>query len=471
MNRQRLSRFSSFLNTSVFRAVGALLLSASLAFPTIAAGQLLKETYPRIAGVEIASSKKVTHPDYREKLAKHDMLILGFWTGWSFSDQVTGEQLSIRDVVVDIKRRAQSMGNGDILIGKYTNINESSANPDNAASNEAWQKLHSEVGPGYPKNNDWYARDKFGENVEGWPGNWLTNVTEYVQRDANGFTYPEWAATRSYEKFFQPIPEFDIWYVDNWFYRPRKNLDWNGDGTTDDRNSEEVRKAYRKGYVNALRRARELAPNMLFVGNVDADVGGNNGMLTEPEFRGQLSALYEGAIGMSWSEETWGSWELMMQRYQTTISNAQHNLTMISVHGEKNDYALMRYGLASCLMDDGYYYYTSHNEEYKSAYWYDEYDVNLGRAIDPPQFSPRQSGVYMRRFENGLVLVNPKGNGTQTVQVEPGYRRISGTQDPATNNGEPVSSLTIRERDGIILIGSDGAEPQSRPKPPVLRAE
>jgi hypothetical protein len=463
--------FTYSLFSRSFRVVDTRLLCFIFFIPTLVNGQVLKETYPRIAGVEIASSKKVAHPDYREKLAKHDMLILGFWTGWSFNDQVTGEQLTIRDVVVDIRRRAESIGNRNIRIGKYTNINESTSDPDAASWSEPWNKLHSEVGPGYPKNNDWYARDKNGDNVEGWPGSWLTNVTEYVQRDKDGFTYPEWAATRNYRVFFRDIPEFDIWYVDNWFYRPRKNLDWDGDGTNDDKNSEKVRIAYRKGYVNALRRARELAPNMLFVGNVDGDVAANRGMLTEPEFRGQLSALYEGAIGMSWSEETWGSWELMMQRYQTTISNAQHNLTMISVHGEKNDYQLMRYGLASCLMDDGYYYYTSHKEEYASAYWYDEYDVNLGRAVDPPQFSPRQSGVYMRRFENGLVLVNPKGNGTRTVQVEAGYQRIKGVQDPSTNNGDPVDSLTLRERDGIILVRTDGTNKQSRPKPPVLRVD
>ena len=91
----------------------------------------------------------------------------------------------------------------------------------------------------------------------------------------------------------------------------------------------------------------------------------------------------------------------------------------------------------------------------------------MGRAIDPPQSGAWQNGVYRRRFENGMALVNPKGNGTKTVQIEPGYKRFSGSQDSATNNGQVVESVTLRERDGLILVRTD-IEDQMRPKPPVL---
>jgi hypothetical protein len=442
---------------------------ATILFAPDTSAQSFKETFPRIAGVEIGSAFNISHPNYRQSLAKHDILVLGMWKGWSANDDVTGERLNIRDVVVDIKRRAASIGNNGIIIGKYTNFNESSSDQGNSASSDKWIKLHSEVGPGYPRNNDWYARDGNGEHVDGFPGNWLTNVTEYVQRDVNGDTYPEWAVRRDFEEFFRDIPEFDMWYIDNWLYRPRQDADWNGDGVNDDRNLEQVRSAVRQGYVNALRRARELAPGLIFIGNVDGEVSTNSGMLTEPEFRGQIAALYEGAIGMSWSAETWGSWSTMMQQYQTTTGNAQHNLAMMSVHGGEDDYAQMRYGLASCLLDNGYYYYTTHENQYKSALWFDEYDVDLGRAIDPPQFSQWQRGVYMRRFENGMALVNPKGNGTRTVQIGPGYKRFNGSQDPATNNGQIAESVTLRERDGLILVRIGGPDDRTQPKPPQLR--
>jgi len=440
---------------------------AAVVFPSLAGAQQFKDTFPRIGAYEIGSGLKISHPDYRQNLAKNDILIVGLWREWALNDDITGELLSIRDVVVDIKRRAAAMGNDGIKIANYTIINESSSNPDNTATRKNWDKLHSEIGPGYPVNNDWYARTSVGEHTSSWAGTWHANVTEHVQRDRNGDTYPEWAVQTNYEDFFRDIPEFDMWFVDNWFYRPRVTADWDGDGTNDSRNSEQVRTEFRRGYLNALDRIQELAPNLVVMGNVDGDAE-SNGMLTEPEYRGQIAALYEGAIGSSYSVETWGGWDRMMYQYRTTLDNAKHNLILVTVHGGENDYATMRYGLASCLMDNGYYYYTSDENEYKSNLWFDEYDVALGRAIDPPQFSAWQKGIYMRRFENGMALVNPKGNGTQTIRIESGYERVAGKQDPSTNNGQAVETVTLSERDGLILIKTDATKDEDRPKPPVL---
>ena len=204
------------------------------------------------------------------------------------------------------------------------------------------------------------------------------------------------------------------------------------------------------------------------MGNVNGDPVSNEGLLSEPEYTGQIAALYEGAIGKSWSRESWSTWKSMMYQYQTTLANARDRILIMTVHGDATNYALMRYGLASCLMDDGYYYYTTFETEYRSGLWFDEYDVKLGYAIDPPQFGPWQKGVYRRRFQHGMVLVNPKDNGTRIVQIEPGYSRLSGVQDSATNNGQPVSSLSLAERDGIILVKTPAPDEKPRPKPPIL---
>jgi putative glycosyl hydrolase-like family 15 (GHL15) protein len=459
---------NGIMNSTKCRWIGSSLAFFALSISSLADAQAFKETFPRIGAYEIGSGLQISDPNYRQAVARNDILILGMWRRWSKPDDVTGKQLSIRDVVVDIRRRAALAGNSDIRIGKYSAINESSSDPNNNASKETWDKLHSEIGPGYPVNNDWYARTKTGENTSSFSGTWHANLTEYVKRDSNGDTYPEWLVENYYKEFFRDIPEFDMWYFDNWFYRPRVKADWDGNGSNDDKNSESVRRAFRKGYVNALNRVRKLDPGLMVMGNVDGEVSTNDGMLTEPEFKGKLTALYEGAIGLSYSAEGWGGWELMMQQYQTTLRNAQQNILLMTVHGAKDDYALMRYGLASCLMDDGYYYYTSIKNQYRSALWFDEYDVELGRAVDPPQFGAWKSGVYMRRFENGMVLVNPKGNGRQTIQIGSGYQRLKGTQDPKTNNGKIVDSVTLSERDGLILIKSGDFKKNAPPKPPVL---
>jgi hypothetical protein len=48
--------------------------------------------------------------------------------------------------------------------------------------------------------------------------------------------------------------------------------------------------------------------------------------------------------------------------------------------------------------------------------------------------------------------VNPKGNGSRTVTLETSYKHLSGTQDPAVNNGQTVTTVTLNDRDGVILL-------------------
>ncbi|MEM7313445.1 MAG: putative glycoside hydrolase [Planctomycetota bacterium] len=448
---------------------------------SVAHAQSFKETYPRVANISNKYALDYNDPDYRQRLARYDILVLGMWNGYARVDLETGETLGVADVVRDIKRRARLIGNDDILVGKYTSINETLSNPNDSAKRDRYEKITSEVGPGYPRNNDWFARDRNGNNLSSWPGTWLTNLTNFVQRDANGDTYPEWAARRDYDLFFKDIPELDIWFYYNWFYRPRRDADWNGDGSNDDRDDPVVRKWLRDGYRRALNRARRLAPDRIFMGNVDGNAVENVGMLTEPEFRGQLTALYEAALGLDYSAETWGGWDVMMDQYRTTIRNAQHNVALLDVHANPRDYKTMRYGLASALMDDGYFMFTSTTRDYEAQHWFDEFEVDLGRAVEPPQTQSSQNGVYIRRFEFGMALVNPKGNGTRTVQIEPGFKRFNGSQDPATNNGQEVESVRLSERDGLILVRTDAdagvglpppppPQPQQpkKPKPPVM---
>jgi hypothetical protein len=73
----------------------------------------------------------------------------------------------------------------------------------------------------------------------------------------------------------------------------------------------------------------------------------------------------------------------------------------------------------------------------------------LGNAISSPQTAAWQHGVYRRDFDNGIALVNPKGNGAQTVQHETSYKRLLGSQAPGVNNGQTVTSVTLQDRDGI----------------------
>jgi hypothetical protein len=387
------------------------------------------------------------------------------WRNYSISDTQTGEVLRIPDVVADVRARAERNGNPGILIAKYTVFNEAPSTDQNAAKRDLWDKLHSESGPG----GDWWARSADGGHASTWPNTWLTNITRFVTPDAGGLTWPQWKVARDHNLFFSG-GAFDAIFFDNWFYRPRASVDWDGDGNNDSKDDPKVREWYRQGNLDALGKIREIAPELFVIGNVNGNPGTGEGMLTEPEYQGQIGSLYEYAMGKSFSTETWGGWEMMMSQYQTTISNSRYRVAIFNVEGGAQDYQFMRYSLASCLMDDGYFYYGDPQGWYRDIHWFDEFEIELGRAMDPPQNSAWKQGVFMRRFEKGMAIVNPKGNGTQTVTVPEGYRRIAGTQDPSVNNGEIATSVTLLERDGIILI-SESVTDTAPPEAPAISVD
>jgi hypothetical protein len=119
-------------------------------------------------------------------------------------------------------------------------------------------------------------------------------------------------------------------------------------------------------------------------------------------------------------------------------------------------------------MDNGYYEYSLAANPYSGTFWFDEFNVKLGNATTGPALTAWQKGVFRRDFDNGIALVNPKGNGQQTVQLETNFTRVSGSQDPTTNNGQVTKSVTLNDSDGIILLRIQTAPPPpaAAPLPP-----
>ena len=65
-----------------------------------------------------------------------------------------------------------------------------------------------------------------------------------------------------------------------------------------------------------------------------------------------------------------------------------------------------------------------------------------------------QSGgrdIWRRDYENGIALVNAT-HSPQTVSLGGTFYKINGTQDPAVNDGEAVTEVTLAPLDGLILL-------------------
>ena len=408
-------------------------------------------SYPRLAGMLIGDPKNYDDPAYQDRIARLDLAILGMYDGWSGDGGS-----SPAEAVAEIKAR-----NPRILLGNYTVMTEVRRRHDPATS-YLRRKLQSEAGP--HGVGDWWAYDAAGRHTD-WSGGaydaWDTNLTRFTTPDADGEHWPQWLAGADYKRLISGAG-LDLWYSDNNMWEPRSVADWNRDGVDDDPADPTVQRWWRQGQRDYYVAAKRIAPHLPVMVNADSDL---DGRVYPPDakpfstYQGIVGgAFLEHVMGESWSVETWGGWSLMMRWYRHVGTNlvAPGIVVFDAELGKPTDYQTFRYAFASCLMGNGYF---SGSTDYHAVQWYDEYDLAghgstkwLGRPLGPPVRHPWQDGVYRRDFQHGVVLVNPKGNGTQTVTIGPGFRHFRGTQDPEVNDGAPVTQVTLADRDGVLLV-------------------
>jgi hypothetical protein len=417
--------------------------------------------FPLLGSLLVGGQSNYTIGAFQSDCARYDMAIFGCYYQYS-------NPASLVNAIKAI--------NPNILLGNYTIVTDALATSAESGY-LATQKGPSGIG-------DWWAYNAAGTST-GKP-----NITDFVTPDSNGNVVGQYAAGWDYTNIIGDGANWDIWFSDNNFYQPRITADWNRSGTNVAPGSTSpynVDSAYRTGQVNYYNKAKSLMPAATgnckwIMANCDSDLGCGHyhiGYPTYTEFTNVLhGGLMEGAIGYTWSCENlngtaetilWYSGltsKLLSPQYVMFCHNipGPGNTTVMTGYvGSTTDYQTFRYGFAMCLIaGNGYYTPTDNGTEYGTMYWFDEFDLAgtstskwLGTAVDPPQTTSWSNGVWMRRFAHGLALMNPRGNGSQTVTPPSGYQRISGTQDSTTNNGATVTStVTLADRDGLLLVKS-----------------
>jgi hypothetical protein len=406
--------------------------------------QAVSPPFPRLGGV-LLSPADYGDATFAAQIARLNLAILSVWPGYSSNG------MTMQQTVSAIKAK-----NPKEIIVLYQDINEL---PQPVSS--TWAAVQTAL-----NNNGWwcYLNGTSGSLVgTGWGD--ATNTTPFAPRNSAGQRYIDWQAAFQVKNFITPSPAVDGFYTDNVFWKPRVNCDWNRDGVTDSYTNSTAQTWWREGFAAYFSDLRALMPGKYLIGNI-TDWGQSNAVF--PEYQGMLQGgVMEGMIGYSWSYESWGSWQTMMTAYRKTMAAiASPQLVIFMQYGSATDYQGFRYGLTSCLMDNAYYYYNVGSQNLVN--WFDEFDASLGSATSAPSTTAWQNGVYRRDFQNGIALVNPKGNGPRTVALETSYRHLSGTQAPSVNNGQTVTSVTLNDRDGVILLRTTS---QAIPDAPTLTVQ
>lgn len=450
-----------------------------------------KQTFPKIAGVFIGSQPWNTltpaGQSPRERAAKHDAILVNTWRLWG------GGEGGAAPAMQAIKNL-----NPAIVIGSYTAPIETG---DSGALLEPEVVAKLNAGPGPNFIGDWWARDVNGNKTSQFPSVFMTNVTHFVHPDADGRRFSQWYAEWYNQHKFAVVPQFDLMYSDGvTMTAPRQIVagynhpDWNRDGVTDawSQNLSSLGNLhFRTGLATYFMRFAQLRPTLLQIGNVGGQAG--YGIPVKPlataEYQYLMNAaLFEAPMGKSWSEETWAGWHVMMAGYRSLLDNTRWpNLVWFQARGWNTGlpawqpngtpqqgqpfpggHAYMRHALASALMENGYFCWSgdAYNVDSSTHYgWFDEFNLQLGYAVDAPVRTPTwtsgpAAGAFMRRFQNGAVIVNPRqepvtraNRPAVTIDLTgQGYRRFVGQQDPVTNDGSVVTTITLAPGDGIVLL-------------------
>ncbi len=392
-----------------------------------------KETigFPRLMGMNIGK-KNYEDVNYQNRLAKLDIVILGFTPGWGGKNSSE----KIQQVVRNLKAI-----NSNILVGQYTILNESYI--DGEGKYKAHNDKISKIG-----KEGWWLRNGSGNRVR-WSAKYNTyevNFLRWAKPDSEGKRYPEWIAARDFNLFFKPVPELDIWYFDNVMVRPRiSNARWKLNGIDQLGSDHEIISAYRKAHVEEWREARRLDNKLLLMGNADND-------LSSTEYSGKLQGVFlEGLMGKWWSIEARSGWHKMMRHYFTASQNTSPpHIVGFNVAGSPANKRFFRYAFTSCLMGNGYFSFTDKSKGYSDVPWFDEYDIELGKALESQRLAPWVDGVFKREFENGVVLVN-SSSSKKSITLNGVYDVQSTNKHVITKINVDSTVLSLSAKDGIIL--------------------
>ena len=434
------------LHNSFRKWPAALAATATLAVCT-AAHAFTPPSFPRIGGVQIAGPYDYNDSTYQAQLAKQSVMVLGYYPAMDPGGQ------SMDSAIQGIKAI-----NPNALVFLYTDSDDLSTNPSGNADASLIQQVNSMKWWLYTSTSGLARVASFFND-----GGMTINNTPYTPKDAQGDDSIDFITKWFVSNYYQPNPHADGLYMDNVFTQPRVAGDWYRDGDVLPASDPKAGAALQAGYERWFSLARQLMPGKYQIGNVATWF--QDGSSLPSGYQNMVDGgILEAMLGKSYSVEGYAGWQAMMTQYNAIIGAMNSpKLAIFNQWGNPTDYQSMRYGLASCLMNDGYYSFTSNSQGYTGVVWFDEFNANLGQATSSPPTAAWQRGVWRRDFTNGIALVNPKGNGPQTVQLGGTFVKINGTQAPSVNNGQTVTSVTLQDRDGIILLRQS---PLEQPKSP-----
>lgn len=283
-----------------------------------------------------------------------------------------------------------------------------------------------------------------GSRLSWWPGSELMNATDLGpavggKRWADvlpAFVRDELMPTGLWDGVFLDAAYSDLGH----FFGT--NIDPDGDGKAEP--IREVNAAYQAGMSRLIRNMRAaVGPDRLIMNN------------SSVVYASQVNGvLFENFPAYGWAGPFGEFRAALAANARPAISALNTNTANLET---PRNYRLMRLGLGTALLGDGYYSFDAGDRGHERAWWYDEYDTALGAPKSAPRLvvgkgSGAAPGVWMREYERGIVVVN-SDTVPRRADLPGAFEKLRGTQDAKTNDGKVVRSVDVPSQDAFILLG------------------
>ncbi len=381
-----------------------------------------KDTYPKIANYYLQPHVKVEHYD---DLSKYDLLIM---------------DVDAHTVNPNLIPEIKSKNKGTEV---FVYIPSQSVNVEDLRS---WAKFrrdaHSAV-----EMNDWWLRDSSGNNIY-FNSTWPTIKFVDIGSGWNDYLV---------ENIERRIDEDAVW--DGIFYdMVFANLRWLNEGDIDidqdgrpDR-AEDINSYWQRNTKDLMIKTGNKISQKPVVINID--IPDSCGQNTNGAMMENFPAKWLGDEG----------WSYLVSQYVNDLPavNREPQIYVINSNTENtgvmDNYRKMRFGLTTTLLGDGYFSFDYGDIDHSQVWWYDEYNVSLGKARSKPynildkQNTEIKDSLWRRDFDKGIVVVNSTDKKQVYSFQSEKFEKINGVQDRRVNNGITVNWISLEPNDGIVLL-------------------
>jgi len=384
-------------------------------FPALASAANGTQSAPKLINFFLGYEIK---PDDPAKLAKWDIVVLDMDQTYQFPDRL---------------RQIKQL-NPKVKLLAYVNSSEISEARFRGAAGSPGKIMASQI------PEAWFLSKPDGSRIQWWAGNWIMNASDQCP-SVNGKQWNDFLGPYIHDTIMsQGIWDgvfLDAAYDDVTNFSGGQ-VDVNRDGLVE--KPADVNASWRRGMTELITKVRQANPNILIMNNSSA--------LYAPLTNGTLFENFpRNGFASTFSQFT----KALTQNASPKISALNTNTNN---QEQQNNYKLMRYGLASALVGDGYYSFDAGDSGHFRTWWYDEYDAPIGNPSGAPRVvsgAANTAAVWSRTYSRGYVVVNSTKKSAD-VSLPGEFERLQGSQDPTTNNGSIVTKVTVPAEDGVVLI-------------------